>query len=164
MKKYIFVTIFSIFLVLFTGCASNNPIKYEDTIIKEKDSELFISKTWKDENWFKKKKEKEQISFISFKKAIEDVSLFAINNNKNFMIVNEEINNSVGFPINNYTNLKNYCFNTNRPNNGIKITCDSMKQVDRGTVIIKFVLVDEMDYRFNYYNPKEVLEELKNEK
>ena len=102
-------------------------------------------------------------TFLSFKKGMKDVSEFAKKQNKHFVIVNYDINNLTGFPINNYNDLKSYCFKKDR-DNSIRINCSSMKRMGKGAVEINFILVDNADYRIYSYNSDEVLESIKNEK
>lgn len=111
MRKYIFICVIGFLMFLFTGCA-NNTFKYENTIEK-KENEIFLSKNWKLPEG-KHNLSLEEESFISFKSSMYDISKFAIKNNKNFIIVNPEINNAVGFPINTYSDLKEYCFKEKR--------------------------------------------------
>lgn len=155
------LTLIFIFIatVLLSGCAASK-FKVEDNIKEEEG--IFVSKTYKDESIKGYTKEiKEKRTLLAFKKGMEDLSLFAKKENKNFVIVNNEMNNLLGFPINDYSTLKAYCFNNNR-DKSIKINCESMTKL-QGIIKINFLLVDNSDYKIVSYNPDEVIESIKNE-
>lgn len=159
MKKY-YILMLLIITIMLSGCSGKaGSFKLEDTI-KNEDG-VFYSTTFKDESIKGYSKEiQEEKTEKAVKKGMKDVSEFAKKQNKNFAIVNEEINNLIGFPVNNYTDLKTYCFKKDR--NGIKIYCSSVNKP--GAIKINFVLVDNTDYRISSFNPDSVLEEINNEK
>lgn len=170
--KYILYSIICLFV--FSGCANNNlPIETDDKIYTDKDGILNINIV-KNENLYiedeKNKKYNKIQTFYRMKVDLLKKSLYMAaketlkNNKENFVIVNPDMNHLLGFPINNFDDLKNYCYNFNRAENDIKLYCRSLDGEHelglRGN--LKIIPITS-DYKIVSINAKKILEEISKE-
>ncbi len=176
MKEIISIGCLFLFVLLLSGCARNNiPTETNDKVYVDKDGitniDIVKNQTLYTEDKNKKDLEDRRQTFYRMNIDLLKRSLYMAaketikNNKENFIIVNSDINHLTGFPLNNYTNLKDYCYNFNREVGTIKISCISL---DGGHPLalrgnLKILYLSNPSYNVVSINANKLIEEINKE-
>lgn len=173
MKKYLLTFSLMALGLLFSGC-SNKIVYPKQNSIRTNAEGITNVVVYVDDNlskieWSKsennnriKKIYKE--NNLMLRQALELVSKKTLAEGKtNFILVNNDTNNLIGFPMNTYEDLNKYCLNYNR-DSSLEIKCYVFSELySQGTAIFRFVILDTVDYKIASFDAKKVLEELSKE-
>lgn len=174
MKKYLLTFSLIALGLLFSGCADKTiyPIKPNSIsggadgtmqVGIHKDRNLSNAEFNKSEN-NNLNKRTYKANNLMLKQALELISKKTLEEGKtNFILVNNDTNNLVGFPFNTYNDLNKYCLNYDR-NTSLEINCSVFEEFyEINRAVFKFVILDTVDYRIASFDAKKILEELSKE-
>lgn len=159
MKKMLIIVFMSVYTLFFSGCASNQSVLEKNekyNIIKDNNSIILEINAYK----------------MGEKEILENLFLYTAsyslkNNFSDFILLKENLNQAVGFPINTYKDLKDYCIKKDRSKNLESLSsagCPIIANNGTNYKSIKFILINNPSYEITSFNAKDVLEEIKSEK
>lgn len=152
----LFVIMFSF---IFSGCANNQSVLEKNekyTIIQDKDGIILEMNAYK-------MKDEEVLENLFLYTANYSVK----NNSSNFILVKDRVNQAIGFPINTYKDIKEYCIKNDRNKSLESLSsagCPMIANNGTNYKSVKFILIDNPSYDVISFNAKDVLEEIKNNK
>lgn len=169
MKKNLILLVMLMVGILFSGCSRKDIPIPKSSIEKDKDGIINVH-TGKNQNLFYEDLDDDRVERIQrryrenedvLRRALIEASEYTIKEGKtHFAIVNDGTNHLIGFPINTFQNLKDYCFKFDREQNTIKTQCSFMLFGVK-EIYLKIVLLENTpDYKTNAIEAKRMLAEL----
>lgn len=137
--------------------------------VKEKDGFVEIISDLETSENVRKHIDNKHITEYQLYEALKMAAEYTLNKNAQyFVILNNGINNFEGFPINNYEDLKNYCFSLKKENTKFYFSknyekCENLRSLGSPkSFSLKIKIVDEKISKEIYtWDAKQVLAELK---
>ncbi|MDX9901492.1 MAG: hypothetical protein RBT22_08385 [Aliarcobacter sp.] len=169
MKKNLILLVMLVVGISFSGCSRKDIPIPKSSIDKDKDGIIHLY-TGRNDNLFYEDLDDDRVERIQrsyrrnedvLRRALIEASEYTIKERKtHFAIVNDGTNHLIGFPINTFQNLKDYCFKFDREQNTIKVGCSFMLPGNSVTHLKIVLLENTPDYKSNAIEAKRMLAEL----